>query len=49
MVIVIVLTVKNLRANLKGKLFTLLKIFNFCQLYSHPESESLHIYGLISV
>ena len=46
----IVLTVKNVRSKLKGKSFALLKrLYNCCQVYSHSESKSLHIYSLISV
>ena len=39
----IVLTVKKLKTKLNGKPSTLL------QRYSHPESESLRIYDVISV
>ena len=45
----IVLTVKNLKTNLKGKPFTLLKDYNSCEIYSYHDSESLRIYGWISV
>ena len=45
----IVLAEKNVRAKLKGNPFTLLERSNCCQVYSHPGSESLCVYGLISV
>ena len=49
----IVLTVKNLKTKLRVTFYTAEKITilvrYICQTSSHLDSESLHIYGLISI